>query len=208
MSNTVDEEVHVISRIVASRLINKYRASVIAETDDLYQELWIWAARKRAKIEEWLDPSQDDEDYQRGLHALEKSMYRQGDKFCRTLKARRSGYMPRDEVFYMPGELENLLPDAWDSPAAIGSQAPEDGQRRGKTNPAEGGNRAVTMFDVQVALKKLPDEERKLLELRFRDSMEPHEIAELYGHSKAHVYRRIRNALKMMTEILGGENPW
>lgn len=205
--NTVDEEIATISSIVASRLNRRHHDTMILDADDVKQELWIWAHAHREKIEHWLDPDQEPEDYQRGLHALEKSMYRQGDRQCRTLRARRCGYEPRDEAFYNIGELENLLPDAWDSPADLAVPV-ADGMPRSRSNPAESGTRVVTMFDVQVALKRLDTTDQELLRMRFGDSLEPHEIAELFGTSKATVYRNVRQALRRMSNILGGENPW
>ena len=203
---TIDEAIVTIATGVSARLYNRYRNFIIGDNNDIRQELWIWSEKKRKKIQEWLDPAQDENDYQRGLHALEKSMYRAGDRYCRTQKAMRSGYAVRDEVFYNRNVLEIILPEAWSKITDVGVHV-EEGPKP-PSNPSEGGNRIATLFDIQKALRKLHPEDRNVIEFRFRDGLEPHEIADILGCSKSTVYRKIRTALNRMVEILGGENCW
>lgn len=206
MTPEIEDAILTTSAVVSTRLYRRYRDILIAEESDLRQELWIWSRKKLDKIASWLDPEQSEEDYSRGMHALEKSMYRAGDRYCRTVKAKRAGYSVRDEVFYNTGVLEILLPEAWAPLHDVGPQI-QDGVRA-PSNPSEGGNRVATMIDIRKALKRLDPKDRALLELRFRDGFEPHEIAKMQQCSKATVYRNTRRALKQMMDFLGGESPW
>lgn len=202
----IEEAIVQTSAVVSVRLYRRYREILIAEQGDLQQELWLWARKRLNKIEQWLDPEQEEADYQRGLHALEKSMYRAGDRYCRSMKAKRAGYSVRDEVFYSTAYIETLLPDAWNpvhDPSVVIADSP-----KAPSNPAEGGNRAVTMFDVRYAVSKLDRHDRQLVEWRFRDGLDIHEIAALLECSKTTVYRNLRRVMRTLLDTLGGPSPW
>lgn len=207
MDDKVEQEVLELISVVAIQLHHRHRTTALADADDIRQELWLWFDKRRDKMLAWVDPTQDENEVERGWHALRKSLYRQGDKYCRTQKAKRLGYHVRDEVFYSEAILDELLPHVWDLTDDIG-QAHDDGSPKPPPNPAEGGNRIVSLFDVQVALKAADDEDRKLLMLRYRDGIEPSELAKLFECSRTTIDRRLRRALKRLSDFLGGESPW
>jgi RNA polymerase sigma factor (sigma-70 family) len=191
---------------IATVLGRKHHNTAIVEADDIRQELWMWASRRYDKIGAWLDETQDVDDLRRGQNALRKSLYRQGDKFCRTQKALRSGYQPRDEAFYPDALLDHLLPHAWTITDDIGSQ--HDEGPRPPSNPSEGGNRVTSLLDVQTGLSRLDKDDYNILYLRYNAGVHPEDIADEMGLSRTTVDRRLKRALRNLTNVLGGDSPW
>ena len=201
-----DSELIEACAIAASVVHGRHRHWSNVDRDDIAQELWIFANKKRVKISEWLDPEQDPSDVRRGQHALHKSLIRQGDRYCRTQKARLAGYETHDEAFYPMAVVEDLLPQAWEDPHEVTAPITEGPKQ--PSSPSEGGNYLVSLFDVRRALHALPDEERQILELRYSDNMPMGDIAEIIGVSRTTVERRVKRAVKSITVFLGGESPW
>lgn len=207
MDREVEERINETIAIVAYQLMRKHKASAIADHEDVRQELWIWYSKRSDKIMAWIDPTQPEEDQNKGWNSFRKSLYRQGDRYLRTQKAQRIGYHVRDEVFYDEAMLDELLPHVWDILDDLG-QAHDEGSPKPPANPSEGGNRIVSLFDVQVALKHADDDDKKLLMLRYRDGIEPSDLAKLYECSRTTIDRRLRKALRRLSNTLGGESPW
>lgn len=207
MDSQVEQKIIEYIAIVANQLQQRHRLTALADADDIRQELWIWFSKRKDKIFAWVDTEQSEEDQARGWHSLRKSLFRQGDRYLRTQKAKRLGYHTRDEVFYTEALLDELLPHIWDITDDIG-QSYDDGSPKPPSNPSEGGNRIVSLFDVQRALKKSDDDDKKLLMLRYRDGLEPSDLAKLYECNRTTIDRRLRKALRRLTRELGGESPW
>lgn len=207
MEREVEQKVIELISIVAVQLHHRHRMSALADSDDIRQELWVWFSKRKDKVMGWVDTSQTEDEQDKGWHSLRKSLYRQGDRYLRSQKARRIGYHVRDEVFYDEAILDELLPHVWDVIDDIG-QAHDDGSPKPPSNPSEGGNRIVSLFDVQVALKKADDDDKKLLMLRYRDGIEPSDLAKLYECNRTTIDRRLRKALRRLSTTLGGESPW
>lgn len=207
MDREVEQRIIELISVVAVQLHYKHRMAALADSDDIRQELWVWFSKRKDKVLGWVDPSQTDDEQDKGWHSLRKSLYRQGDRYLRTQKAKRIGYHVRDEVFYDEAILDELLPHIWDVIDDIG-QAHDDGSPKPPSNPSEGGNRIVSLFDVQIALKKADDDDKKLLMLRYRDGIEPSDLAKLYECNRTTIDRRLRRALKRLSTTLGGESPW
>lgn len=207
MGREVDDQIIELISVVAVQLQHRHRVTALADSDDIRQELWIWFSRRKDKVYGWVDTEQSEEDQDRGWRALRKSLYRQGDRYLRTQKAQRLGYQTRDEAFYDEAMLDQLLPHVWNITDDLG-QAHDEGSPKPPSNPAEGGNRIVALFDVQAALKKSDDDDRKLLMLRYRDGLEPSDLATLYECNRTTIDRRLRKALKRLSRTLGGESPW
>ena len=205
----IDQQIIEHCAIAARRVYRRYanpNHGLIIDADDLRQELWIWSQRKRRKIDEWLDPEQDPRDARRNSFALQKTLMRQAEKICRTRKAKRLGFETRDEAFYSRLMVEKLLPLIWAITDDIG-QAHEEGPKP-PSNPSEGGNHIVSLFDVQRVLARLPEYDRKLLTDYYRDEIKPNELARQYECSRATIDRHLDKALDRLVDELGGESPW
>ena len=154
----------------------------------------------------WLDNTQDELDQRRGWKATVKTLHRQADRLCRAEKARRIGYETRDEAYYPKSMVELLLPHIWDITDDIGQQ--HDEGPKPPSNPSEGGNRLASLFDVQRAVSKLDEQDRELVELRFRDEIILDDLASHFECSRTTIDRRIERVLDKIVELLGGESPW
>lgn len=207
MDQQIDDRIIELIARVANQLQHRHRNTALADAEDIRQELWIWFSKRRDKVAAWIDPEQTEDEQAKGWHSLRKSLYRQGDRYLRSQKAKRSGYQTRDEAFYSEAMLDELLPHVWNITDDLG-QAHDEGSPKPPSNPSEGGNRIVSLFDVQVALKKTHDEDRKLLMHRYRDGIEPSDLARLYEVSRTTIDRRLRKALRHLTDLLGGESPY
>ena len=65
------------------------------------------------------------------------------------------------------------------------------------------------LVDIKFALEPLSEDEQQLLEQRFADGgMDVHVMAATYQAHESTIRRRIRNALRKLSDRLGGEPPW
>ena len=57
-------------------------------------------------------------------------------------------------------------------------------------------------------LSKLDEQDRELVELRFRDEIILDDLASHFECSRTTIDRRIERVLDKIVELLGGESPW
>ena len=198
------EEAQEVATITARRVHKKYHTYF--DVADVVQELWIWVLKHEDKVKDWLDPDKDREDYVIGIKKLGKTLTRQADKYCRKLKAQKLGYELRDEQFYSPITLAELLPFAWKEVAETRDTTKP--RVSGSGNPAEGGNYIVQLFDVRRALSKLNEYDRDVLELKFAQQLTYRELADELEISESTAHRKVDNAVRHLNNLLGGANPY
>ena len=204
MNDDVLQEVTEIAAQVARQIHSRY--AVYFDAADLRQELMIWAMKRDDKILEWLSPDQDARDRKAGIRQLAKSMQREADRYCRTAKAKASGYELRDEYYYTTGIIEELIANL--DEVLEPSTSPQVRVSGGGSDPATGNNFMVSVIDVRSALGKLAPVDRLILEMRYQESQTLEQIAETLAVSPTTVHRRISKALNSMVKDLGGDNPF
>jgi DNA-binding NarL/FixJ family response regulator len=65
------------------------------------------------------------------------------------------------------------------------------------------------LVDVKFALDSLTEEDQELLQARFADGgMDVQILAATYQAHESTIRRRVRNALRKLSDKLGGEPPW
>lgn len=65
------------------------------------------------------------------------------------------------------------------------------------------------LVDIKFALESLSEDEQQLLQDRFADGgMDVQVLAATYQAHESTIRRRIRNALRKLSDRLGGEPPW
>jgi hypothetical protein len=198
------EDVSSIANQVARVVHRKYHTYF--DVADVRQELYIWCMRRDDKITEWLEHDMTSEEYKSGVRHLGKTLSRHADRYCRKMKAQKLGYELRDEHFYSPITISELLPHVWsDIVSTVNSDATKVS---GGGNPAEGGNYVIQLFDVRSAMGKLDRYDRDILEFKFRDSMNFKELAEVLQVSDSTAHRKVDNALRRLTNFLGGSSPY
>jgi len=203
MSDWLSEATDVASQV--ARVVHR-KYSVYFDVSDLRQELLIWVWRREDKVKQWLDHNQEPEDYKGGVRQLGKTLTRQADKYCRRLKAQKLGYELRDEQYYDPITLSELLPFVWGD---VVETTKLDGEKvSGAGNPAEGGNYVIQLFDVRNALSKIDEMDRDVLELKYEQNLTFAEIAEVLEVSDTTAHRKVEGAMRRLVQQLGGTNPF
>ena len=203
MSDWLSEATDVASQV--ARVVHR-KYSVYFDVSDLRQELLVWVWRREDKVKQWLDHNQEPEDYKGGVRQLGKTLTRQADKYCRRLKAQKLGYELRDEQYYDPITLSELLPFVWGD---VVETTKLDGEKvSGAGNPAEGGNYVIQLFDVRHALSKIDEMDRDVLELKYEQNLTFAEIAEVLEVSDTTAHRKVEGAMRRLVNQLGGTNPF
>ena len=203
MSDWLEEATNVATQV--ARVVHR-KYSVYFDVSDLRQELLVWVWRREDKVKQWLDHNQEPEDYKGGVRQLGKTLTRQADKYCRRLKAQKLGYELRDEQYYDPITLSELLPFVWGD---VVETTKLDGEKvSGAGNPAEGGNYVLQLFDVRNALSKIDEMDRDVLELKYEQNLTFAEIAEVLAVSDTTAHRKVEGAMRRLVNQLGGTNPF
>ena len=201
-----DNDVKTIRPVVAAvglALARKYGKFV--ELPDIAQELWVWCLSKPSRVIEFID--RDDEGLRRaGMKGLQKSLYREGDRYCRRTKASRTGYKQSDEFFYSKGLIEALL-IARATNGKLLDRGVETGVR-GDKSLAEGGDVQAMIFDINVAVADLDDDTALLLEQHVVEGVASADLAAARGVSRQAIDQRINRTFDKMIARLGGESPW
>ena len=83
-----------------------------------------------------------------------------------------------------------------------------DGQPKGSSSPAEGGNLLATLIDIKKAYLQLDVEDQTLLRLRHFDNYTLQQIAGQLECAVSTADRRCNSSLRKLNELLGGQSPW
>jgi DNA-directed RNA polymerase specialized sigma24 family protein len=140
-------------------------------------------------------------------------MLRVAERYARREKAARSGYQTGDEAYYERATLAQLLPFVIASiiDGTVLEQAQEmvrDGQPKGSSSPAEGGNLLAILLDIKKGYMKLETEEQQLLVWRYHESLTLAQMAAILECAVSTADRRCINAIRALQKNLGGETPW
>jgi DNA-directed RNA polymerase specialized sigma24 family protein len=171
-----------------------------------------WALARAKYIEEQL--SEEDTDQRR--HNEQKiawQMSRAAERYCRKEKAVKSGYQLGDEAYYQTAMLGQLLPFVIASviDGTVLEQAQEmirDGQPKGSSSPAEGGNLLAMLLDIKKGYEKLGDEDKNILMLRYHENLTLTQIGEMLECHHSTADRRCNHALRELNSLLGGPSPY
>jgi len=193
-----------IAVTVARKVHRRYHTYF--DVQDVTQELMVWVLKRQDKIKEWLDHPLESDEYKMGVRKLGKTLTRNADKYCRSMKAQKLGYEIRDEQYYSPITLSELLPFVWND---VVDTKPADGEKvHNLGNPAEGGNYIIQLFDVRRALNKLDPSDKLMLQMKFFEQLTFSEIAGALGVSDTTAHRKVDGALRRLNNHLGGQSPF
>jgi len=195
---------------VAGTIYRRYKNYV--ERDDIKQECMAWAMTRNAYITEQLNEP-NEERRKHNEQRIAYQMRRVAERYARKEKASKSGYQTTDEAYYESAGIGQLLPFVIAS-VIDGTvleqvqQMVQDGQPKGKSSPAEGGNLLATLIDIKRAYLQLDVDEQKLLRLRHHESFTLQQIAQVMECAVSTADRRCNNAMRKLIEQLGGQSPW
>ena len=195
---------------VAISISNRYKNHV--ERDDVKQECLAWALTRTSWIDElMLEPNDDKRKHNEQRIAYQ--MRRVAERYARKEKASKSGYQITDEAYYETLMLGQLLPFVIASviDGTVLEQAQEmirDGQPRGSSSPAEGGNLLASLMDIKRAFLKLDIEDQTLLRMRHHEMATLQQVAQYLECATSTADRRCHTALRKLQDELGGETPF
>lgn len=198
------KESREIAVTVARKVHRRYHTYF--DVQDVTQELMVWVLKRQDKIKEWLDHPLESDEYKMGVRKLGKTLTRNADKYCRRMKAQKLGYEVRDEQYYSPISLSELLPFVWSD--VVETRDASKPKVSGGGNPAEGGNYVIQLFDIRRALKKLDPQDKLVLQMKFFEQLNYQEIAETFGVSDSTAHRKVDGALRRLNNHLGGQTPF
>ena len=195
---------------VAGTIYRRYKNYV--ERDDVKQECMAWAITRTAYITEQMSEP-NEERRKHNEQRIAYQMRRVAERYARKEKALRSGYQTTDEAYYDSFDAGRLLP--YVIAAVIDGtvleqvqQMVQDGQPKGKSSPAEGGNLLATLIDIKRGYLQLEQEDQKLLRLRHHENFTLQQIAQVLECAVSTADRRCSNAMRKLIEKLGGPSPW
>ena len=195
---------------VAYAIHRRYKHWV--EREDITQECIAWAVTRNAYITEQMsveDPKQLEYNQKR----IAYQMKRAAERYVRKEKANKSGYQLMDEAYYETLMLGQLLPFVIASviDGTVLEQAQEmirDGQPRGSSSPAEGGNLLASLIDIKKAFLELDQKDQIVLRMRHHDNATLQQIAAFLECAVSTADRRCTNSLRRLQTKLGGETPY
>ena len=195
---------------VASTIYRRYKSYV--ELIDVTQECYSWAYSRTEYCNEMLSV----EDVEERVHNERKvawQMRRVAERYARKEKATKSGYQTVDEAYYDSPTVAQLLPFVIASAidGTVLEQVQEmklDGQPKGKSSPAEGGNLLATLLDIKKAYMKLEVQEQTILRLRYHDNHTLQMLAQYFECAVSTADRRCSNALHKLIDQIGGRSPY
>ena len=199
----LDESREIV--VTVARKVHR-RYHTYFDVQDVTQELMVWVLKRQDKIKEWLDHPLESDEYKMGVRKLGKTLTRNADKYCRKLKAQKLGYEVRDEQYYSPISLSELLPFVWSD--VVETRDASKPKVSGGGNPAEGGNYVIQLFDIRKALKKLDPQDKLVLQMKFFEQLNYQEIAQTFGVSDSTAHRKVDGALRRLNNHLGGQSPF
>lgn len=199
-----------IAPSVANAVYKQFRNFV--ERDDVKQECMQWAMARVDYIQSQL-AEPDTEQRRHNEQKIAWQMSRAAERYCRKEKATKSGYQTTDEAYYQTAMLGQLLPFVIASviDGTVLEQAQEmirDGQPKGSSSPAEGGNLLAMLLDIKKCYQKLEEEDKRVLMLRYHENLTLERIGEVLGCHRSSADRRCHHALRELNALLGGVSPY
>jgi DNA-directed RNA polymerase specialized sigma24 family protein len=185
-----------------TRRIQRVQRHLI-EFDDIRSEIYLWMVAHNDKVTRWRDEGKS------GKGKLGTALYRAGMRYATKERAHLTKTEIHDHAFYSEAVLHELLPDVYDYENWTISAFEDETDGRQQSRPGEGNTRLAMLVDIKFGLESLSEDEQQLLEQRFADGgMDVQVMAATYQAHESTIRRRIRNALRKLSDRLGGEPPW
>ena len=182
------------------------------EREDVKQECMQWAMQRVDYINSQLSEP-DTETRRHNEQKIAWQMSRAAERYCRKEKSVKSGYQLGDEAFYQTAILGQLLPFVIASvlDGTVLEQAQEmirDGQPKGSSSPAEGGNLLAMLLDIKRGYLKLSEEHQRILVLRYHENLTLEQVGSILECHFTTADRRCSRALQALNKELGGPSPY
>lgn len=185
-------------------LFSRYRQYV--EYADVQQSLYLWILSNTLKVERWRTEYSE----KHAERTLVKALRRNGEQYCRSEKAEKSGYSVEDEFFYSIPMIADLLQLSFDEDWMVPKG--KDYTEPDVSGRAATENVVAMVADVGQGFNTLPEPDKELLRFVYDGSTLVNDaIAQKsleWGITWSAANSRIRRVLGRLRASLGGENPW
>lgn len=188
---------------VVDSVASEYHKKFDLDIDDIKQSLYQWFVEHPNKLNEWEAIGDKD-----AKNLIYRSLRNQALDYCQHWKAKSGGYETSDLFYYESDMVEALLPAVLRGEYGAGSKV-DLGRPSTPSAPNEGGNLMAMMIEIDWGFWKLPKEDRKVLFLRYAESMDFGAIAkELELGSDDAARMRHKRAIRKLINKIGGFKPY
>jgi DNA-directed RNA polymerase specialized sigma24 family protein len=182
---------------------SEYHRKFNIDTEDIRQVLFQWFVEHPNKLDTWEAIGEKD-----AKNLIYRSLRNQALDYCQAWKAKSGGYETSDLFYYEGDMVEALLPSVIRGEMNITQKLNLAGGGR-PSAPSEGGNLMAMMIEIDAGYWKLPKDDRKLLFLRYAETMDFGEIAsEMELGSEDTARMRHKRAIRKLINKIGGFKPY
>jgi DNA-directed RNA polymerase specialized sigma24 family protein len=188
---------------IVDAVSTEYHNKFNIDTADIRQVLYQWFVEHPNKLNTWEAIGEKD-----AKNLIYRSLRNQALDYCQHWKAKSGGYETSDLFFYEADMVEALLPSVLRGEINLSQKLDLAGGGR-PTAPSEGGNLMAMMIEIDAGYWKLHKDDRKLLFLRYAESMDFGDIAsEMKLGSEDTARMRHKRAIRKLINKIGGFKPY
>ena len=188
---------------IVDAVSTEYHNKFNIDTSDIRQVLYQWFVEHPNKLNTWEAIGDKD-----AKNLIYRSLRNQALDYCQHWKAKSGGYETSDLFFYEADMVEALLPSVLRGEINLSQKLDLAGGGR-PTAPSEGGNLMAMMIEIDAGFWKLHKDDRKLLFLRYAESMDFGDIAsEMKLGSEDTARMRHKRAIRKLINKIGGFKPY
>jgi DNA-directed RNA polymerase specialized sigma24 family protein len=190
-------------KYIVDAVASEYQLKFKIDIKDIRQNLYQWFVEHPNKLDTWEAIGEKD-----AKNLIYRSLRNQALDYCQAWKAKTGGYETSDLFFYQADMIEALLPSVLRGEINLAHKLNLGGTAR-PSAPSEGGNMMAMMIEIDAGFWKLSKEDRKLLFLRYSESMDFQAIAdEMKLPSEDTARMRNKRAIKKLINKIGGFKPY
>ena len=188
---------------VVDSVASEYHLKFKIDIQDIKQNLYQWFVEHPNKLDTWEAIGEKD-----AKNLIYRSLRNQALDYCQRWKAKSVGYDLSDLHYYDSEIIEALLP-----PVLRGEYGVTHKLNLGFTGkpsaPAEGGNLTIMMLEIDSGYWKLNKEDRNIISLRFAESLDFGEIANILELGTDSASRmRLKRSISRLINKIGGYKPF
>jgi len=188
---------------VVDAVAAEYHKKFNIDIEDIRQVLFQWFVEHPNKLNTWEAIGDKD-----AKNLIYRSLRNQALDYCQAWKAKSGGYETSDLFFYEADMVEALLPSVIRGEMNITQKLNLAGGGR-PSAPSEGGNLMAMMIEIDAGFWKLQKDDRKLLFLRYAETMDFGDIAqEMQLGSEDTARMRHKRAIRKLINKIGGFKPY
>ena len=188
---------------IVDSVSTEYHTKFNIDTADIRQSLYQWFVEHPNKLNTWEAIGDKD-----AKNLIYRSLRNQALDYCQHWKAKSGGYETSDLFYYESDMVEALLPSVLRGEINMTHKLDLAGGGR-QSAPSEGGNLMAMMIEIDAGFWKLHKDDRKLLFLRYTESMGFDEIAsEMKLGSEDTARMRHKRAIRKLINKIGGFKPY